>query len=76
MEDNPVMADIQRLSNRRYALYRELDHIIESGGLHLGSAQPQTIEIKEIEGQLMQLWAEERARGKFWLPRLRKSKRR
>ena len=72
--DNIILAEINRLSNRRLALYSELGHIIESGGFHLGSEQPQVIEAREIGGQLLKLWRERRAEGKFWMPRLREGK--
>lgn len=74
MPESPILAEINRLSNKKYRLYRQLDYIIGSAGLHVGYAQPQTIEIKEIEGQLTRLWSQERARGKVWFPRLREGK--
>jgi len=70
VSENPVLDEIQRLSNKKFSLYLELDHVIQSGGLHLGDAQSQTIEIRKINEQLVRLWVEERARGKYWIPRL------
>ena len=74
MADNPILEEINRLEDKKYRLYRSLDHLIQSFGIHLGLEQPQVLEIRKTEERLNKLWAEERARGRYWLPRAREGK--
>ncbi len=75
MVENLILTEINSLSNRKYKLYRQLDHIIIAGGQHFMTEQPQVVEIKQIETQLRNLWYRRRAEGKYWIPRLREGKR-
>lgn len=73
--NDEILLEIQKLSDKRRMLYLELDRIIHAGGEHLGFAQPQVQEIHTINSELIRLWSEERARGRFWMPRLRQASR-
>lgn len=71
--ESPILAEINRLSNRRFALYRELDALIEDGG-HLGFSQPQSQEVRQLTFRLKRLWQQRRAEGKFYMARPTRSK--
>ena len=45
MADNPILEEINQLEDKKYRLYRSLDHLIQSDGIHLGLDQPQVLEI-------------------------------
>jgi len=74
MVENPILEEINQLEDKKYRLYRSLDHFIQSDGIHLGLDQPQVLEIRKTEERLNKLWAEERARDRYWLPRTREGK--
>lgn len=71
--ESPILVEINRLSNKVFTLYRELDALIEDKG-HLGYFQPQTQEIRQLDHRLRRLWQMRRAEGKFYMARPTRSK--
>ena len=71
--ESPLLAEINRLSNKRFALYRQLDALIEDKG-RFGSLQPQVQEIRQLDFRLRQLWQMRRAEGKFYMARPTRTK--
>lgn len=71
--ESPILTEINRLSGKRFCLYRELDHLIEAGE-HLGSSQPQVREIRQLDFRLRQLWRMRRAEGKYYMARPTRTK--
>lgn len=70
---SPLLVEINRLSNKRFCLYRELDALIEDKG-HFGSLQPQVREIRQLDFRLRQLWRMRRAEGKYYMARPTRTK--
>lgn len=68
-----ILVEINRLSNKRFCLYRELDALIEDKG-HLGYFQPQSQEVRQLSFRLRQLWKMRRAEGKFYMARPTRTK--
>ena len=71
--ESPILVEINRLSDKRFCLYRELDALIEDKG-HIGYFQPQSQEIRQLNFRLRQLWKMRRAEGKYYMARPTRSK--